>query len=98
MRFFGRAVWYEWDIICKSEGKSRVLKIVMVNIRICILAIFIIKIQEVAMMNEEEKIKNVLDKYNKYFADTNSDVCHSIKGVWFFYQYDSKILKVWLIE
>ena len=41
-------------------------------------------------MNEEEKIKNVLDKYNKYFTDTNSDVCHSIKGVLFFYQYDSK--------
>lgn len=73
-----------------QREKSRVLKIVMVNVRICILAIFIIKIQEVAMMNEEEKIKNVLDKYNKYFADTNSDVCHSIKEVWFFYQYDSK--------
>lgn len=41
-------------------------------------------------MSEEKKIRGVLEAYKKYFEDTNSDVCHSIKDVWFFYQYDSK--------
>ena len=41
-------------------------------------------------MSKKEKIERVLDKYKKYFEDTGADVCHSIKGVWFFYQYDNK--------
>jgi len=41
-------------------------------------------------MNEEIKIQSVIEEYQDYLNKTNSDVCHSIKGVWFFFQYDSK--------
>lgn len=41
-------------------------------------------------MNEETKIQSVIEEYQDYLNKTNSDVCHSIKGVWFFFRYDSK--------
>lgn len=41
-------------------------------------------------MNEDKKIQSVIEEYQDYLNKTNSDVCHSIKGVWFFFQYDSK--------
>lgn len=41
-------------------------------------------------MSEDKKIEYVLEKYKEYFNNSNSDVCHSNKGIWFFYQYDSK--------
>lgn len=41
-------------------------------------------------MNEDEKIQSVIEQYKAYIDTSNSDICHSIKGVWFYYTYDSK--------
>lgn len=39
-------------------------------------------------MTEDEKIKKVIAKYDSFFENTDSDVGHTKKGVWFFYEYD----------
>lgn len=41
-------------------------------------------------MTEDEKIKEVIAKYDSFFENTVSDVGHTKKGVWFFYEYDEK--------
>lgn len=41
-------------------------------------------------MTEDEKIKMTIAKYQKFFESTDSDVGHTKKGVWFFYEYDEK--------
>lgn len=41
-------------------------------------------------MNEDEKIQSVIEQYKAYIDTSGSDICHSIKGVWFYYTYDSK--------
>lgn len=41
-------------------------------------------------MNEDEKIQSVIEQYKAYIDTSSSDICHSIKGVWFYYTYDSK--------
>ena len=39
-------------------------------------------------MTEDEKIESVIKEYRSYLDNSNYDICHSIKGVWFFYLYD----------
>ena len=39
-------------------------------------------------MTENEKIELVIEEYKEYLNNSNSDICHSIKGVWFIYLYD----------
>ena len=41
-------------------------------------------------MTEDEKIKEVIAKYDSFFENTVSDVGHTKKGVWFFYEYDEE--------
>lgn len=40
-------------------------------------------------MTEDEKIELVIKEYRGYLDNSNYDICHSIKGVWFFYLYDN---------
>lgn len=41
-------------------------------------------------MTEDEKIKRVIARYDSFFRSTISDVGHTKKGVWFFYEYDEE--------
>ena len=41
-------------------------------------------------MTEDEKIRKVIAKYEHFFENTISDVGHTKKEVWFFYEYDEK--------
>lgn len=41
-------------------------------------------------MSEDKKIEELIKKYKEYFDNSNADVCKTIKGVWFFYRYDTK--------
>ena len=41
-------------------------------------------------MNKDKKIQSVIEQYKTYIDTSNSDICHSVKGVWFYYTYDSK--------
>lgn len=41
-------------------------------------------------MTEDEKIKRMIQKYDGYFKNSNADVGHTSKNVWFFYEYDEE--------
>ena len=41
-------------------------------------------------MGEDKKIEKILEEYKDYLDKTNYDVCRSIKGKWFFFQYGEK--------
>lgn len=41
-------------------------------------------------MTEEEKIKEIIARYDSFFKYTVADVGHTKKGVWFFYEYDEE--------
>lgn len=41
-------------------------------------------------MSEDEKIQELIEKYGGYFENSNADVCHTYKGIWFFFRFDSK--------
>ena len=41
-------------------------------------------------MSEAKKIQAVIEEYKQYLDKTKYDVCRSNKGVWFFFEYDSK--------
>lgn len=41
-------------------------------------------------MSEDKKIEALIQQYKFIFDTTNADVCHTIKGVWFFYRYNEK--------
>ena len=34
-------------------------------------------------MPEDEKIQELIEKYGGYFENSNADVCHTYKGIWF---------------
>lgn len=39
-------------------------------------------------MTENEKIEQIIQKYDSYFQNSNADVGHTSKNMWFFYDYD----------
>ena len=41
-------------------------------------------------MSEDEKIQELIEKYGGYFENSNADVCHTYKGIWFFFRFDPK--------
>ena len=40
-------------------------------------------------LTEDEKIRNVIEKYENFFQNTISDVARTKKGVWIFFEYDA---------
>jgi len=42
------------------------------------------------MMTEDDKIRKVIEKYEKFFCNTISDVAQSKKGKWLFWEYDAE--------
>lgn len=41
-------------------------------------------------MSEDEKIQELIERYGCYFENSNADVCHTYKGIWFFFRFDPK--------
>ena len=41
-------------------------------------------------MTEDEKIEKLIETYRPYLAMTDMDICHSLKGKWYFFRYSEK--------
>ena len=41
-------------------------------------------------MTEDEKIEKLISTYQPYRAMTDMDICHSLKGKWYFFRYSQK--------
>lgn len=39
---------------------------------------------------EDEKIEKLIKTYQPYLAMTDMDICHSLKGKWYFFRYSEK--------
>ena len=41
-------------------------------------------------LTEDEKIEKLIKKYQPYLSMTDMDICHSLKGKWYFFRYSQK--------
>ncbi len=41
-------------------------------------------------MSKDEKIQKLIEKYGGYFENSNADVCHTYKGIGFFFRFAPK--------
>lgn len=41
-------------------------------------------------LTEDEKIQKLIEQYQPYLSKTDMDICHSIKGKWYFFRYSQK--------
>lgn len=48
------------------------------------------KHRKVILLTEDQKIRQTIDQYSSYFENSDADVGHTKKGVWFFYEYDKE--------
>ena len=41
-------------------------------------------------LTEDEKIEKLIKKYQPFLSMTDMDICHSLKGKWYFFRYSEK--------
>lgn len=41
-------------------------------------------------LTEDQKIEKLIKKYQPYLTMTDMDICHSLKGKWYFFRYSEK--------